>query len=610
MSSSVTITSHDIALVKQKIQRRYAIIEIVNREFRKVCSIRGQWISGSVSIDRSSAIRRSGSVTMQIADIDLYKLANLTTTNYIRIYQGIEDNNTLEVSWYKQGTFIITQNGLNFDKVTRTLSLTLADLMCDLNGERAGVLHAYSSIAKNSQRIDEVMKNVLELCGVTNYDITPICVTRKNVNFWDDKSQDEDYYVPYDLEFSAGVTAYEILEKLVNLYSGWEIFFDVDGKFICQRQTFEEDNSFTIIDDDGLRELVISEDLTVNWNEVKNHIEVWGKDGHYYGEAKDTNPESPFNVNATQIVRHVECFDQIYDRYKNPEDQIKYLSDKEMYEKEIGSITEEIQTNIKKKIYYVALRNNASLVGDTEKIAQINKKIIAIDNTLASLEDKLTDNKKDLKNTISNINANKDITGDEMAKQWAEQLLYEKCRTQDNITLETIGLPFLNDVGSKISYRNKNDNVVKTYVVTGITNNLDSSTTSVTAMRFYNDQTSAYQNQLDAPVIIDVSSYKNTEDATVITVGISKVDFAEIYNLYIDYKLVATSTGTSLTYTLLKKYQGEHTLNVVASASGFRDSEFSEGVIINTKDDDGNYLTTNSGEFILTSSGDKIEINK
>ena len=79
--------------------------------------------------------------------------------------------------------------------------------------------------------------------------------------------------------------------------------------------------------------------------------------------------------------------------------------------------------------------------------------------------------------------------------------------------------------------------------------------------------------------------------------------------MYLDYKLVATSTGTSLTYTLSNKYQGEHTLNVIASASGFRDSEFSEGVVINTMDE-GNYLTTNSGEFILTNSGDKIEINE
>ena len=607
MSSSVTITSHDIALVKQKIQRRYAIIEIVNREFRKVCSIRGQWISGSVSIDRSSAIRRSGSVTMQVAYIDLYKMANLTTTNYIRLYEGVEDNNTLEVSWYKQGTFIITQNGLNFDKTTRTLSLTLADLMCDLNGERAGVLHGYSSIVKNSQRIDTVMKNVLELCGVTNYDITPICVTRKNVNFWDDKSKDEDYYVPYDLEFSAGVTAYEILEKLVNLYSGWEIFFDVDGKFICQRQTFEEDNSFTIIDDDGLRELVISEDLTVNWNEVKNHIEVWGKDGHYYGEAKDTNPESPFNVNATQIVRHVECFDQIYDRYKDVKLQDTLTLQKEDLEKEISEYTNKIQSLLKSKKHTEDIINDEKTTQDAKETAK--QQLSSINSTIKETKANRNLAINNLKSVNNKISANKDITGDEMAKQWAEQLLYEKCRTQDNIALETIGLPFLNDVGSKISYRNKNDNVVKTYVVTGITNNLDSSTTSVTAMRFYNDQTSAYQNQLDAPVIIDVSSYINTDNNFVIILNSSEVDYAETYSLYLDYKLVATSTGTSLTYTLSNKYQGEHTLNVIASASGFRDSEFSEGVVINTMDE-GNYLTTNSGEFILTNSGDKIEINE
>lgn len=599
MSSSVNVTSYDITLAKQRNQTRYAIIEIVNREFRKVCSIRGQWLSGNVTIDRSSAVRRTGTVTMRIADIDLYKISNLISTNYIRLYQGIENNNTMEVSWYKQGTFIIGQNGFNFDKSTRTLSLTLSDLMCDLNGERAGVLHAYSSITKNSQRIDEVMKNILELCGVTNYDITPICVARKNVNFWDEKSKEEDYYVPYDLEFSAGVTAYEILEKLVTLYSGWEIFFDVDGKFICQRQTFEEDNSFVVIDDDGLRELVISEDLSINWNEVKNYIEVWGKDGHYYGEAKDENPESPFNVAATQAVRYVECFDQIYDRYKDVKLQDTLLLDKEKYEKEIADLTDIIQKcNKTAKGFEKIIENPKSTASDK---AAATAGLIAVNASIDDYKSKKKLASQNLKQTNSKISANIDIKGDDMAKQWAEQLLYEKCRTQDTLVIETVGLPFLNDVGFKISYRNKNDDIVKTYVVTNISHNFEGNTTSITAMRFYNDQTSAYQSQLATPKIISASA-----DGMAITVSVSEITHAEQYNLYVDYKLSSSSTGTTIDFTLPERFSGEHYIFVTASANGFRESERSE--IITTDFSLGIFLITSNGDFIITSGGDNIEI--
>lgn len=599
MSSSVNVTSYDITLAKQKNQTRYAIIEIVNREFRKICSIRGQWLSGNVTIDRSSAVRRTGTVTMRIADIDLYKISNLISTNYIRLYQGIENNNTMEVSWYKQGTFIIGQNGFNFDKSTRTLSLTLSDLMCDLNGERAGVLHAYSSITKNSQRIDEVMKNILELCGVTNYDITPICVARKNVNFWDEKSKEEDYYVPYDLEFSAGVTAYEILEKLVTLYSGWEIFFDVDGKFICQRQTFEEDNSFVVIDDDGLRELVISEDLSINWNEVKNYIEVWGKDGHYYGEAKDENPESPFNVAATQAVRYVECFDQIYDRYKDVKLQDTLLSDKEKYEKEIADLTDTIQKCNKTAKGFEKIIDDPKSTASDKAAATVG--LIALNASIDDYKSKKKLASQNLKQTNSKISTNIDIKGDDMAKQWAEQLLYEKCRTQDTLAIETVGLPFLNDVGFKISYRNKNDDIVKTYVVTNISHNFEGNTTSITAMRFYNDQTSAYQSQLATPKIISASA-----DGMAITVSVSEITHAEQYNLYVDYKLSSSSTGTTIDFTLPELFSGEHYVFVTASANGFRESERSE--IITTDFSLGTFLITSNGDFIITSGGDNIEI--
>ena len=264
----VNITPYDISLVKQKEQKRYAVLRIVNREKRNVCLIRGEYISGGVDIDESSNIRRTGNVTMKVRESDIENLAHLAMNYYVRLYVGIEDNNTLEVSWYKQGTFIITQNSVKFDKATRTLSLSLADLMTDLTGDRAGVLHAFSSIAKNSQRIDTVMKNVLEICGVTDYDITPICVTRKSFNFWDEKQSEKDFLVPYDLEFSTGFTAYDILDKLINLYPNWEMFFDLDGKFICQRKVTEEDNSFVVMDDDNLQGLIISEGVSIDWSKV------------------------------------------------------------------------------------------------------------------------------------------------------------------------------------------------------------------------------------------------------------------------------------------------------------------------------------------------------
>jgi hypothetical protein len=317
---SVNITSSDIALVKQANQKRLCMIQIYNRENKRVCSISGTLTAGGNDIDTSSDVRRTGTLTMSVDKIDIDKLVYLNMNYYIVIFCGIENNQTLEVTWYKQGKFIISSNSFNFDKTTRNLSISLSDMMLDFTGERKGTLHAYTALVKNQQKIQDVMVTLVsEMGGVSDYDIMPICSYRDSSQFWDENANEDDYNVPYDIEFSVGVTIYEVLKKLADLYPQWEIFFDVDGRFICQKEVLEDDDSPVMLDDTILRGLVISEDTTIDYSEVKNVIEVWGKDGLCYGEARDSTPDSPFNVNGIGELRQVMSggdYDNIYDTYK------------------------------------------------------------------------------------------------------------------------------------------------------------------------------------------------------------------------------------------------------------------------------------------------------
>lgn len=560
----MNVTGKDIALVNQHSQTRYSMLRVINREKNTVCTITGYYISGGVEIDETSNIRRTANVTMTVFNDDLTNLAYLYMNYYIRLYEGIEDNDTMRVTWYLQGTFIINQSSIKFNKDTKTLSFTLSDLMTDLTGDRAGVLHAFSSIAKNSQRIDTVMKNVLKICGVEDYDITPICVTRKSFNWWDEKQSEKDFLVPYDLEFSTGVTAYDILDKLVNLYPNWEMFFDLDGKFICQRRVTEEDNSYVVMDDENFKGLIISENISIDWNKVKNVVEVWGKNGNYYGEAHDENPESPFNVAATQELRMVEHKDQVCDRYKETTEKAQKEAENNVdkTKKEIG-VT--VATIVKDQVSLALLQSGG---GSSAEIKKLQDEIDKNKKNFNSL-------KHNLKVYESQVKGVLEVSGDDMAKEWAEQLLYENCRMQDSITLECIGLPFLNNTGCKISYRSKIDNKVRTYVVKSISHSFDNSTTTINAIRFYCEQSSAYQQQLDTPTVknVDVSGM-------TVTVILGEVQFAEQYRLYIDYKLSATSTGTTLSFTLPDEFTGEHIINVTATADGFAESSYSDNVIL------------------------------
>ena len=588
MSSLVNVTGKDIALVNQHSQTRYSMLRVINREKNTVCTITGYYISGGVEIDETSNIRRTANVTMTVFNDDLTNLAYLYMNYYIRLYEGIEDNDTMEVTWYLQGTFIINQSSIKFNKDTKTLSFTLSDLMTDLTGDRAGVLHAYSSITKNSQRIDDVMKNVLKICGVEDYDITPICVTRKSFGWWDEKQSEKDFLVPYDLEFSTGVTAYDILDKLVNLYPNWEMFFDLDGKFICQRRVTEEDNSYVVMDDENFKGLIISENISIDWNKVKNVVEVWGKNGNYYGEAHDKNPESPFNVAATQELRMVEHKDQVCDRYKETTEKARKEAQDNVdkTKKEIG-VT--VATIVKDQVSLALLQSGG---GSSAEIKKLQDEIDKNKKNFNSL-------KHNLKVYESQVKGVLEVSGDDMAKEWAEQLLYENCRMQDSITLECIGLPFLNNTGCKISYRSKIDNKVRTYVVKSISHSFDSNTTTINAIRFYCEQSSAYQQQLDTPTVMSI----NISGMTV-TVILGEVQFAEQYRLYIDYKLSATSTGTTLSFTLPDEFVGEHIVSVTATANGFAESSYSDNVTLTF----ARGIDTVAGDTLVTANDKTITI--
>ena len=565
----INITSNDILLAKQKNRRHYAKIQILNREWKAIGTVMGRFISGTVNIDGESEVRRTASLTVEAETASLDIRTELSVNYYIKLYCGIENNASSEVIWYSQGVFIISSSGFSFDPKTRMLSLSLSDLMTDLNGERAGELHAYTSIVKNSEKIDETVKNVLELCGFESYDVCSMGVLRETTTFFDEKASEDDELIPYDLEFPVGVTGYDIISKCVNLYPYYEMGFDVNGTFVVRRKPFEEDDSFVILDAYTMGELVISEDTDINWSAVRNYIGVWGKDGNYYGEAHDDNPGSPFQVASSQVLRLTVKGNQygvdtnsICDRYADTELENELLKEQAGYEADIADI-------------------------------EAKKEQTADDRTeLARLKNELSDVKQRRKQNVS-------VKGDDLAKQWAQKLLYEYSRLNDGITLKTVMLPFINDTNFKISYRSKTDGIVKTYVVKGVSHDITGGTTTINAVRFYNDQCSAYWDKLDAPefITLDVSGM-------TVSVVVTSVRFAQKYTLLIDYKPVAVSTGTALSYTLPEEYEGEHVISVRASADNFRPAgdENARTVEFSAADT----LVTENREHIITESGERI----
>ena len=570
--ANLTIGSNEIFLIKQPIQRRYTKVIVMNRRWNTLGTIKGRVISGNISIDASSDIRRTASLTMVVDYLSRDVVASITMDTYIQIKCGIENNNTTEVSWYDQGIFIVNQSGYSFDPTTRTLNLSLSDLMLDLTGGRAGILHAYTSLVKNKQRIDDVMKNVLKLAGFETYNIAPVGVQRNVSSFLSEEPKETDFMVPYDKDFSVGVSAYDILSWLVSLYPFYEMYFDLNGTFVCDRLLPDGDGTMVALDDATLRGITIKEDKSIDWTGVKNHIEVWGKDGLCYGEADDTNPSSPFNTLATQKLTYVVTgsehgvdVESICDRYADEERATELLKEQATLE---------------------------------EKIAKLS----ALENPTSEEQEELRQAKAALQNNKSAQAQNISVKGNDLAKEFAEQILYEKSRLNDTITIETLFMPFVNDVNFRISYSSDIDERTNPYVIKSVSHDIVGGTTTLTGMRYYNDQVSQYWDQLPSPV---VTAY-NVEDMTL-TVTVGAVDGATSYSLVIDGKIVATSTGTTLIYTVGEIFEGEHTFYVRASADGWRDGISEDYTIELTAD---TKLITDTGLALMTDMGLNIIVNQ
>lgn len=550
--NGVNVTQEDINLVLQPCQRRYAMIQVLSQNGMRMFNIDGEVISCSINIDSSSNIRRTGSISMRCTEESIKNAQQLTAWNYVRIFSGIENQQTGYVTWYNQGTFIINQQGISLSISDRTLSLTLSDKMLDFTGDRKGKLHAYSAIVEYNQRFDTVMENLVrDFGGVNEYDITPIHPTfTASAQIGADIN---DYLIPMKLEFSVGVTIYEILEKLINCYSDWQMFFDVDGVFVCQPSIRAQQNIEPTLYDDDIVRLKISESAElVDVTKIKNVIEVWGKDGLYYGEARDDNPNSPFAVSAVGEFREVYSggdYDNIYDRYR----------DIELYTKQ------------------------------QEELAAILVEIDSLDKDSADYKSELKKLEKKKQDKEAEIQRNIKYKGDDMAQEWAEFLLWEKSRSFNTGTLTLIYCPFINDAGFKIVYRDDVSKEPLSYIVNTVAHDVTNNTTTLGVTRYFADVTNKERETLDVPVILSHSI-----SGSSVTITVKPVDMATRYKLYIDNALVMTNSETTLAHDFEGYASGDYTLYVTAWASEFNESANSVGIpftISNNAEDDENDIT-------------------
>ena len=293
-------------LQELKVKEQFLKVELLDfMTERTIQEIQGKCISGNLSIDGNSSVRRTCSFSL-ITDIDTYDITNID--NLISLNKkfklSIGYTNTFseykeygETIWFPLGVYVIVTASINNSLSGSTISISAKDKMCLLNGEVGGTLSAsvnlHESYIRESDEVTRTIKttlyniireSVIELGGVDpskiiindvplkakkvlryigNKDMyittdgnivfstgegftPPVGATKRKPGELAGYSY-VDFTYPGELIKGAGDTVTSILDSVKNVLGNYEYYFDIHGNFVFQEIKNYLNTSYTPI---------------------------------------------------------------------------------------------------------------------------------------------------------------------------------------------------------------------------------------------------------------------------------------------------------------------------------------------------------------------------
>ena len=238
-------------------------IDLFNDKDVKIDSFEGITTSGGINLSSDSTYRRTGNLSMILNKLLLPKPENKIWFNKrIKINIGLSDFND-EIYWYDMGKFAIDKVSAKSSQADKSLEMNLLDYVAFLDGVLGGYLsHETQLTAKLGIPIRDAI--ITTLSSLPKVMIDNITV------------EGLEALIPYDMTFNPNGTIFDIVKQILELYMGYEGFFDIDGAFRVQKIRDRKNDSiawdFTIDNMD----LSIDYVNEINMGNVKNSLHVWG----------------------------------------------------------------------------------------------------------------------------------------------------------------------------------------------------------------------------------------------------------------------------------------------------------------------------------------------
>lgn len=455
----------DIDILKQSVKEIYVRLELLNRNKKILTNIEGDLISDSITVDAESDIRRTYSCELKYTksnwnNVTKYKLF----IYYIVPWIGIKHIRSQEILWYKLGTFMFDNRSFNYNESSSSLSIQCLDLMSSLNGTLGGELKDQKIKIEVENNIRDVIIGILKECDITEYNICEI----KNL-------------LPYDKEFSS-TTYYAIIKELLDLYAGYEMYFDIDGIFTIDKiPTCQYDEN--IIDDTIIEPLLISQSGSFSYEGIYNHIKVYGMNietDRYTEDCKYLNNIYNATIETMTTYENFETYSikLPQSNLSNVKLNINNIGAKNIV-KDDGVLLD--SNDLSAEIYSFRYRKTSDdflLLGQYQVIGE------AWDENPNSPFN-MTNLGYELYHECSGGDYEKIYTN-ELANQRARYEIWLSTNLQNNLTLEMMFIPWL-DVNTKISYTDKETNITDSYIVKRINGSFINATMTIEIIKFYEE---------------------------------------------------------------------------------------------------------------------------
>lgn len=532
-----------------------------------VDELQGYVTDGSGSDDATSDVRKTCNFTLHSYDktynVDEYN--RIWLNNRVRIDIGYEYCG--EIMYYTKGTYVFDSCSYAYDGSTRDIQFQCSDLVNTLNGTHKGIVlgecpycnkplyecneHRGQFFAETiviegcslneetglyeGNDIKKTVEDLLEQYGIKEYRIETIgqvsCLQGYTKNWkqnridtgttedeannaektgLDDLENDHGtwHMIPYDLEFSTESTLWEILTKIRDLYSGYEMFFDKDGMFVFQLIPTCQDD-MNILDHTQFEGLVISENTDLDLTTVRNATYIYGQSIET-DRYTDTCVIETASFEGKTVTAIAPTFDLTFVYKSNtvigitiPQiDNSKLLTqdayltiNKETYKLTKRTVSTELDEmeNPSNVVKYESMQYSSFNNNDMYCFKWLHNQKLWTYVGMYQIEGYYENNDENSPFSVDKIGYRlqilsggdyENITTSELANERAEYENWLVSRLTDTVTLETVIIPFL-EVNQKIEYQKLSDDSIDSYIIKSLSYSFSEGTMTITMTKFY-----------------------------------------------------------------------------------------------------------------------------